>query len=69
MGMLLVRYMPVIKEIVMKKCSSDQFSAIAGNMQPVADNKTAPCHTKHMLINRHAAMLDILFCSAKISGS
>lgn len=65
-GILLVRYMPVIKKIIMQKCTSDQLPPAAGNAQSGADRKAAPCYTQHMVIDRHAAMLDIFLCPLKI---
>lgn len=52
----------------MKKRTPDHFPSVAGNVEPVAQDKAASCNAQHMLIDRHSAMLYILFCPAKISG-
>ncbi len=69
MRILLIRHVPVIEKIVMQKCASHQLPAAAGDMQPAAQSKTAPCYTQHMLVYCHVPMLDILPGPSKIPGS
>lgn len=64
---LLIRHMPVIEKIIVQKRSPDQLPPAAGNVQSCADGKAASCHTQHMVINRHAAMLNVLFRPLEIS--
>ena len=69
MRILCILHVPVIQEIVMEQCSSDQLSAVATDMQLFADGQTIPCHIHHMAVYCHISMLYKSFRSMKISGS
>lgn len=66
MGIFLVRHMPVIEKIIMEQRTSDQFPAIAADVQLFADGKTVSGYIPHMVIDSNITMLNMLLRRMKI---
>ena len=64
---LLVRLMPVIQEIIMEECPTDQIPFITRNMKHICQRQTTARHTQYMVADCYISMLDKLFVLMKIS--
>lgn len=58
--------MPVIEEIVMQECTSDQIMLITSDPQFSVEQETVACHAYNMTVHCHIAMLNMPSCPLKI---